>query len=105
MARIQDHHIAYDPEWSVELNMLMHRTVSRIQTTRATQQQYADVTNFVHAVVAEWNRMRYEMDTGKDLRVMSSGVGKLVRELRSELRRIKKENTQLKKRVRELNRR
>lgn len=102
MARIQDHHIAYDPEWSVELNMLMHRTVSRIQTTRATPQQYADVTNFVHAVVAEWNRMRYEMDTGKDLRVMSSGAGKLVRELRSELRRVKRENTELRKQVRTL---
>jgi hypothetical protein len=77
----------------------MHRCVSRIQQTRATQQQYADVTNFVHAVVAEWNRMRRELDTGGDLRVTASGEGKLVRELRRELRQAKKTNTELRKKL------
>jgi hypothetical protein len=72
MARIQEHHITYRPEWKVELNMLMHRTISRIQQTKATGQQYADVTNFMHSVSYEWNRMRQELDTGEDLRVVES---------------------------------
>jgi hypothetical protein len=76
MARIQEHHITYRPEWKVELNMLMHRTISRIQQTKATGQQYADVTNFMHAVAYEWNRMRQELDTGEDLRVVESKKGR-----------------------------
>lgn len=69
---MQDHHVTYDPEWTVELNMLMHRAISRIQITRATDQQYADITNFLHAISYEWNRMRMELDTGKDLRVITT---------------------------------
>ncbi len=69
MARIQNHHITYEPEWTVEVNMLMHRTISRIQITKATAQQYADVINFQHAVTFEANRMRQELDTGVDLRI------------------------------------
>ena len=68
MARIQEHHITYDPKWTVSINMLQHRTISRIQITKATPQAYADLTNFVHAVTAEHNRMRQELDTGLDLR-------------------------------------
>lgn len=102
MARIQRHHISYDPEWLVEINMLMHRAISRVQATRATPQQYADLTNFLHAVAAEWNRMRLEMDTGVDGRVMSGGAGKLVRELRSENRVLKKKMTELHKQLRML---
>ena len=70
MATIQDHHITYAPEWVVELNMLMHRTISRIQITKATPQAYADLTNFMHSLSYEWNRMRQELDTGLDLRVV-----------------------------------
>lgn len=71
MARIQQHHITYTPvEWTVDIGMLMHRTISRIQITKATPQQYADLTNFLHAVCYEWNRMRQELDTGQDLRVV-----------------------------------
>lgn len=68
MARIQEHHITYEPEWTVELTMQMHRCISRIQQTRATPEQYARVTNFMHSVAVEWNRMRQELDTGLDLR-------------------------------------
>ena len=68
MARIQNHHIAYEPEWMLELNMLQHRTISRIQITKATQEKYAELTNFAHAVLFEWNRMRMELDIGCDLR-------------------------------------
>ena len=99
-AQIQFHHIEYDSEWGVEIGNLMHRCVSRIQQTRATQQQYADVTNFVHAVVAEWNRMRRELDTGGDLRVTASGEGKLVRELRKRVREQGRQITELNKRLR-----
>ncbi len=71
MARIQLHHITYNPEWTVELNMLQHRTISRIQISHATPQRYADLTNFLHAVTYEWNRMRKELDLGGDLRVLN----------------------------------
>ena len=68
--RRQKHHIIYEPnEWVVELNMLQHRTISRIQITKATTWAYADLTNFLHAVSFEHNRMRQELDTGKDLRI------------------------------------
>lgn len=73
MARIQRHHIVYQPkEWLVELNMLQHRAISRIQITKATPEAYAYVTNFMHAVASEWNRMRQELDTRQDLRVVST---------------------------------
>jgi len=68
MARIQYHHITYDPEWTVELTMQMHRCISRVQQTRATPEQYARVVNFLHSVSFEANRMRQELDIGLDLR-------------------------------------
>ena len=69
MARMQRHHITYEPEWIVEINMLMHRTISRIQITKATPEAYAGLTNYVHAVNFEHNRMRQELDCpGLDLR-------------------------------------
>lgn len=101
MARIQLHHITYKPEWTVELNMLMHRTISRIQQTKATSQAFADVTNLMHAVTYEWNRMRMELDVGEDLRVQSSGEGKLVRELRREVRLLNKKAQELNRKFRE----
>ena len=76
MARMQGHHITYTPEWKVDLNMLMHRTISRIQITKATTQQYADVTNFLHALSYEWNRMRKELDIGGDRREIFPGTKK-----------------------------
>lgn len=68
MARTQGHHITYEPEWVLGINMLQHRTISRIQITKATPEQYAGLTNFLHAVTFEHNRMRQELDTGLDLR-------------------------------------
>lgn len=76
MARIQRHHITYNPEWIVEVNMLMHRCISRVQITKATPQQYADLVNFQHAVTFEVNRMRQELDTGIDLRNLKPKNGK-----------------------------
>lgn len=70
MARIQRHHINYEPGWIVELTMQMHRCISRIQITKATHEQYARITNFMHALAHEWCRMRQELDIndGIDLR-------------------------------------
>jgi len=68
MARMQGHHISYDPEWVVDIGMLMHRTISRVQITKATPTVYADLTNFMHAVTYEWNRVRKELDIDGDQR-------------------------------------
>jgi hypothetical protein len=78
MARIQRHHLIYKPkEWILPANMLAHRTVSRVQQTRATTQAYADLTAFIHAMMFEWNRMRMELDTGVDCRVIDFTRAKL----------------------------
>ena len=67
-AILQSHHISYATEWEVDLGMAEHRVISRIQNTRATPEAYARLTNYAHAVMFEWNRMRNELDTGYDLR-------------------------------------
>ena len=74
-AKLERHHINYDPpEWKVELTSQMHRVVSRIQNTRATEEQYARLTNFMHSVASEWSRMRRELDSGGvDCRVKKKG--------------------------------
>ena len=76
MAIIQNHHITYstakgEKEWVVELTMMAHRMISRIQMTRATPEQYAMLTNLVHSIVYEWNRVRRELDCGGDYRVVN----------------------------------
>ena len=63
---IQGHHITYDPDWVVELNGIQHQTMTAIQRTKATPEAYAALTNFVHAVSYEWNKMRQELDMGED---------------------------------------
>ena len=68
MAKIQRHHITYEPEWTVELTGHMHRCISVIQHTKSTPEQYARVINFLHSVSFEANRMRQELDTELDLR-------------------------------------
>lgn len=67
-ARIQKHHITYRPEWVVELKQSWHRVISRIQITKATEEQYRLLVNFQHAITHECNRMRKELDVGGDLR-------------------------------------
>jgi len=68
-AIIQRHHITYDPEHVVELKMLDHRSITRWQQTRATDEQYSLIINFLHALTHEANRLRAELDTGIDMRV------------------------------------
>lgn len=59
---LQGHHIIYDPEWVVDLRAYHHKTISVIQHTNSTPQFYADLTNFLHSLVYEWNRVRMELD-------------------------------------------
>lgn len=64
MAKINLHHIDYrHPDWKVELTGQMHRVITVIQNTKASEQQYARITNFLHSIVQEWNRMRRDLDT------------------------------------------
>jgi hypothetical protein len=65
--RLQRHHIRYSPEWDVELTGQMHRVITTIQNTNASPEQYARITNFIHSIVEEWNRIRLELDTGLQL--------------------------------------
>lgn len=65
MARINRHHITYDPEWTVEITAQMHRLLMVVQRTKATPEQYARITNFIHSINFEWNRMRQELDTNE----------------------------------------
>lgn len=69
MAILQNHHMTYEPDVTVELKMSEHRVISRIQNTKATMDEYIGLTNLLHAVTHEWNRMRMELHTGLDLRV------------------------------------
>jgi len=71
-ARLQMHHVTYDPSWELELTSQMHRTISRIQNTIATPEQYARVINFLHSVSFEANRMRCELDICQDCRIVST---------------------------------
>lgn len=64
----QTHHIIYKndelgtEDWTVSLNGIQHQTVTAIQRTKATPEKYAALTNFVHAVSYEWNKMRAKLD-------------------------------------------
>ncbi len=85
MARLQQHHIRYDPEWKVELTRQMHSCIGSIQGTKATIEQYARVTNFMHAVTTEWNRMRMELDlgAGTDLRIVKPGRERTMKRMKN----------------------
>ena len=68
MTKLNDHHITYSPEWTMELTGQMHRLITVIQNTRASPEQYARITNFMHSLAYEWNRMRMDLDTKQDTR-------------------------------------
>ena len=66
MAQIQTHHITYDNhadgEWTVELAAYMHKTVTIIQRSKTTLERYVLLSNLMHALNHEYNRMRRELD-------------------------------------------
>jgi hypothetical protein len=53
----------------------MHTVVGTLQVTKGSIEQYARVTNFIHAISTEWNRMRMELDLGNglDCRIVHAG--------------------------------
>lgn len=61
--KIQKHHIAYEPEWTVDLPAYLHRALGIIHRTRDTADKYVWLTSFVHAVMAEWNLCREKLDS------------------------------------------
>ena len=68
MARLNNHHVFYEPEWTLEVTAQMHRVLTTFQNTKASPEHYARLTNFMHSVTQEWNRMRLELDIGGDFR-------------------------------------
>jgi len=63
MSKLNRHHIDYQyKDWTVEITGQMHRLITVIQNTNASEEQYARITNFVHALTHEWTRIRRELD-------------------------------------------
>lgn len=60
---IQTHHIKYEPEWTVDLPGYLHRALSIVQRTQPTEERYALLVNFLHAITFEFNRYREFLDT------------------------------------------
>jgi hypothetical protein len=58
--------------------------ISRIQQSKATEDLYVILTNYMHSVAFEWNRVRKELDVGGDLRQINPipSPGKIKREKR-----------------------
>ena len=73
MGRINRHHIYYGPDWVVELNWLQHKAVTNLQKMNGTAENYAKAINFQTAVNHEVNRIRAELDTEKDMKVIFRG--------------------------------
>jgi hypothetical protein len=44
-----------------------------VQRMRGTERNYTLITNCVHSLVEEWNRLGCELNTGLDLRVKKPG--------------------------------
>ena len=65
--RLNTHHITYNPAWTVEIQQYQHRCISIIQRTNPTNENYAILINFLHAL--QWEAVRYRMslDAGIDL--------------------------------------
>jgi len=67
VAKINRHHPDYSyPDWTLELTGQQHRVITVIQNTKSSPEQYARLTNFIHALVVEWTRMRRELDIASE---------------------------------------
>ena len=80
--KLSDHHIIYDwpgeenfdddvcphcnqlrqREWMVALPWSFHKPMIIIQRWKPTHERYALLTNWVHAILYEWNNMRRRLD-------------------------------------------
>ena len=72
-SRINRHHIYYGPDWIVEVNWLQHKALTNLQQMGGTEENYAKAVNFQTAVNHEVNRIRAELDTGRDMKVIFRG--------------------------------
>lgn len=59
---INNHHIDYEKNWTVELNGQWHRSITILQRMNATPENYAKAINLLHSVTHEANRIRMELD-------------------------------------------
>lgn len=62
MAKLNLHHISYDPEWTVDLPWTVHKSLWPYQKAKATEERYRLVTNIMHAWGEVWQRMRRDLD-------------------------------------------
>ncbi len=60
--RLNEHHIVYDPEWTVDIPAYWHKSISVLQRTKPTPERYAWLTAVVHAIVYIWNEWRMALD-------------------------------------------
>jgi len=91
--RNQMHHIRYEPDWTVELTGQMHRLITTIQNTNPSVEQYARITNFIHSIVEEWQRMRRDLDTGEV--TPKARRPKVVEMVNINTRKLKKKNAKI----------
>ena len=67
--RVNHHHITYKDkpmdsvDWIVEVNGVDHKMLTILQRMKSTPENYAHITNVLHAVAHEWERMRKDLDT------------------------------------------
>ena len=74
MPNLNKHHIAYNPEWTVEIGYQEHKVITNIQRSSKNKEElYARLINLQHAISHECNRVRMELDTGIDCRQFFRG--------------------------------
>lgn len=61
MARINRHHITYEPEFIVEIWARWHREITFIQRTKATPEFERLLKNFMMSLQHEWARVCFQL--------------------------------------------
>ncbi len=61
MARINKHHITYDPEWIVELWARWHREITFISNTKATPEFRDYLHNFMISIQHQYTRVCFQL--------------------------------------------
>ena len=73
MPKLNNHHVSYDPEWTVQVGYQEHKVLTNIQRSNATEELYARVENLMVALTHEKNRIRMELDLGVDCKEFFRG--------------------------------
>lgn len=61
MAKLNKHHITYDPEWIVEIQARWHREITFIQKTKATPEFERILKNFMMSLQHEYHRVCFQL--------------------------------------------